>query len=915
MGRIAMDTADVTPREREVWLLVAGHLTNREIAERLYLSVRTVESHVASLIHKLQVSDRRAVARLATMPDTRPAAGATCWPVALSSFIGRAAECAALEAALATHRMVTATGPGGVGKTRLALQVVQRVAAGRRDGGRFVDLMHVSDPAMVVSAVAGATGVVAPLGGALTPALSEALAGSDAVLLLDNCEHVIDAVRDCVAQLLVASPTLAIVATSRAPLRAPFEHVFHVPGLSLRDGAGYDGGEDRGDAVALFVERAHDAGVDVAGDLHRVGALCAALDGMALAIELAAARCPAFGLDGLIAGLDHALGLLDAGGAKDRHRSMREAIAWSYRLLPRADRGVLDAISVFASGFEVDAACTVAEPGADRAGVAEALARLAEHSLLLVAPGTPTRYRALEAIRQFGAEQLAQSGRGDAVAACHQQWCATTLAALAQQPRDDAWCERIDRVADEVRAALARAAAGRRGPAAAGLAEQFAGQVLLRGRPHESQRCYEQAAQLAVGDEEQARLLRLAAGAAASRLVGNDAVRLLREAADHALAAGDRSAAAADLAWIAVFLAWAPGIMAVLPPQDACDAYLARSRSLAGGAPLAEAVVAAADALRLHDDDPHAAAAAARALDLAREAKEPLVQSVALDIRCAAHLARHEIALAIEATESRDAVLGEVALSATTAYHFNDFLLMASEVHLGAGQLGPAAQYADRLGKLACYREYPHPAIARRIKVDALAGDFDAAVGCGERFLVAWERAGRPISGTLNVSAYAMAMVHGLLGDETQRARWVDVTATLSPDPARLADCRTGWAPTFDALLALDRDRPQEALERLAADIDDDTVWRHWLAALWRPWYAALWAEAAVLAAHPDAAERLVRSAEATRDNRIATAIVERARDRMRGDLAAVRTHAGAFARLGCDYQRRRSEALAVRSA
>ncbi len=915
-----MDTADVTSREREVWSLVAAYLTNREIAERLFLSVRTVESHVSSLIRKLQVADRRALARHAAAgrgaQGQRPGAR---WLAPASSFIGRANERAALLAAIAAHRMVTVTGPGGVGKTRLALHAVEQFAATRRDGGCFVDLVHVSDPAMVVSALAAAAGVAEPLGGSLAQALAASLAHSDAVILLDNCEHLIDAVRGGVSHLLDACPQLVIAATSRIPLRAPFEWVFPVPGLSLGDARG-----DSADAVDLFVERARAAGAQAPLDRRRVGALCASLDGMALAIELAAARCPALGLDGLMAGLDRGLALLTLGGDGDgngdgcaggegRHRSLRSAIAWSYRLLSPPQRSLLDAISVFATWFDVDAALAVAEPGADRLDVADALARLADHSLLRVAAGEPTRYRALETIRQFGAEQLAAGGRSEAVHGRHRQWCAGMLAALAGQPRDEAWCERLDRAASDVRAALRRAVGQRCGPVHAPLAEQLAELLLLRGRPRESQRRYEQAAQLADTAAERARALRLAAGAAASGLVGSDTLRLLHAAAAQALAAGARCAAAVDLAWAVIFLRWAPGILAVLPSAGEGERWLEQAQAHAGGAAAPEAAIAVATALGLPDDDPRNPELIARAITLAREAATPLVESVALDQLCSSHLVRGELNEAIRETDRRGAVLGSVALGASTAYHFNDYLLMASEVHLAAGHLRSAAEYADRLGELACYRDYPHPALARRIKVDAMAGDFEAAVTRGDRFLAAWERAGRPISGTLNVTAYALAMVHGLLGDEAHRARWTDVTTALTFDPARLATCASGWAPTFDALLALDRDRPEAALARLSADIDDRTVWNRSVAGMWRPWYAALWAEAAVLCGQPDAPARLQRGAAAARENPIAAAVVARAADLLHGKRDALPAHARVFAGLGCDYQRRRTEALAGR--
>lgn len=899
MGTTTNRSAGITRREREVWSLVAAHLTNPEIADRLHLSVRTVESHVSALIQKLQVADRRALARHGAAVDVAPR-----WPVPLSSFVGREAECAALLEAVMAHRMVTATGPGGVGKTRLALRVVERFAATRRDGGRFVDLAHVGDPALVISAIAAAAGVIAPLGGSLADALGASLANSDAVLLLDNCEHVIDAVRDTVRHLLGRCPKLAIVATSRAPLRTPFEWVFPVPGLSV-DGAG-------GDAVELFVERACAAGVRSPLDPRRVGELCVSLDGLALAIELAAARCRALGLDGLVAGLDCGMRMLGAGaGADHRHHSLREAIVWSYRLLSPFEREALDAISVFASWFDVDAALAIVGGPAQRFDVAEALARLAEHSLLLVAPGTPTRYRALETIRQFGAEQLDLAGRLAAAADRHRRWCLGALEVLAAQDRTDAWCERLDRVAAEARSALAWAEARAAVQGAAALAERLAEQLLLRGRPHDSQHGYEQAAALARAAGDRARLLRLAAGAAAARLVGQDTLRLLDAAADVALAAGDPGAAAEDLAWTAIYLRYAPGIIAVVHDPGESEQRLERARSHAGGAAAPEAAIAVATAFGLPEDDTRTTALVARGHTLACEAARPLVESVAHDQRCSYHLRRGELVRAIEACDRRGAVLDRVALDASSAFQFNDHLLMASEMHLAAGQLREAAAYADRLGHLACYRDYPLPAIARRLKVDAMAGDFDAAVLRGEHFLDAWERAGRPVAATLNVSAYAMAMVHGLLGDEQRRARWVDVAAALMPGPLRSLLSTRGWAMAFDAQLDLHRGQPDKALARLAADLDDRSTWFNSLACMWRPWYAAFWAEAAVLAGQPDAPVRLQRAAAATRENEIAAAIVRRAADLLGGRREALPAHEQVFARLGCDYQRRRTQVLA----
>ena len=152
----------------------------------------------------------------------------------------------------------------------------------------------------------------------------------------------------------------------------------------------------------------------------------------------------------------------------------------------------------------------------------------------------------------------------------------------------------------------------------------------------------------------------------------------------------------------------------------------------------------------------------------ARDAGAPLVESVALDCLCARHLEHFDLANALDALRRRGEVLETLPLDASTGFQFNDFLLMASEVHLAAGNLALAAHYADTLAGLACYREQDHLAVARRIKVDAMSGHLEAATARGDRFLAAWERAGRPIARTLSITTYAMAMVHGLLGDESE---------------------------------------------------------------------------------------------------------------------------------------------------
>jgi predicted ATPase len=361
--------------------------------------------------------------------------------------------------------MVTATGPGGIGKTRLALDIAAEFAPDRRDGVWFVDLVHVPDPGMVAAAVAETLGVPEQRTTSVDLALVAWLADSDTLLVIDNCEHVLDGVRTCVERIIAGCPGVTVLATSRTRLLLPYERVYVVPGLSVIGGGG--------DAVDLFATRVAAAtGGAAPPDTVRVAALCRALDGMALAIELAAARFAALGLDGLESGLDQRLRFLTAGtrGA-DRHGSLREAIGWSYDLLSADDRALLRRVAVFASWFDVDAARTVAEAGSGRAEIADGLARLAEHSLLVVEHGEPTRYRALETIRQYGVERLDQAGELAQLRAEHERWCRQAITGLVRTEIadiDEAWCTRFDRVVDDIGAALAWSAGDerRRGQAA-----------------------------------------------------------------------------------------------------------------------------------------------------------------------------------------------------------------------------------------------------------------------------------------------------------------------------------------------------------------------------------------------------------------------------------------------------------------
>ncbi len=518
-------TADaLSPREREVLAALAGHATNAEIAERLFLSVRTVESHVASLLRKTGARDRRALADL----GGEPAASAPPVASTLTSFIGRAQERAALAAALGEHRLVTALGPGGVGKTRLAFSVAADLADQYPEGSWLVDLVPVMGPARIAPTIAERIGVQERQGRAPVDALEAWLSTRTTLLVLDNCEHLLDPVAELLERLLAACPGLTVLATSRTRLAVPFEWVFPVPGLS----AGPDG-----DAAALFSARALAAGTRLTdADRERVEAICTGLEGVALAIELAAARLPSLGLDGLEAGLGDRLALLTGGRRADaRHRSLRAAVDWSHELLAPEERAVLRRVSVFATPFPAGAAADVvtALPGVPRGAVPAALATLVDCSLL-DALRTPdgTRYRALETIRQYGAELLEAEGETTAVRSAHLRWCILHADQLPVEPQDDErWIREVDALADEARTALARELPDADRQGAFRLAERIARLVFARGAPAEAQRRFEQAAALAADPATRGRVLVAAAGAAEARQFGAPSIRLRGEAA------------------------------------------------------------------------------------------------------------------------------------------------------------------------------------------------------------------------------------------------------------------------------------------------------------------------------------------------------------------------------------------------
>ena len=354
------------------------------------------------------------------------AGGVRGFPAELTSFIGRAGPAREVAGLLGRHRLVTVTGPGGVGKTRLAGRVARAVAGRFADGVWLAELAPVGDAAQVPGVVAAALGVREQPGVPVAEAVARVLARQQLLLVLDNCEHLIGAAAELCAGLLAACDDVRVLATSREPLAVAGEARYRLGPLTLPGGddlAGAGGSE----AVALFADRARqaDAGFTLDGQAGlAVARLVARLDGMPLAIELAAARVEALGAVQLADRLDDRFGLLTAGDrlAPGRHRSLAAAVEWSYRLLGEEERRVFCQLSVFPGPFMLAAAEAVAGPGAG-----PVVAHLVDCSLVVPpreGPDGRWRYSMLETLRAYGAGLLAGSGEQDAAAAALARWAA-----------------------------------------------------------------------------------------------------------------------------------------------------------------------------------------------------------------------------------------------------------------------------------------------------------------------------------------------------------------------------------------------------------------------------------------------------------------------------------------------------------
>ncbi len=366
-------------------------------------------------------------------------------PAQLSNFVGRGAQMTEVEKLLADNRLVTLTGAGGAGKTRLGVEIAARIAAEFGEGVWYVDLAPITHPGVVAVAVAQALGLPDQPARSTVDTLLRFVRDRQMLVVLDNCEHQLDACAELVGALLGAAPGLTVLATSREPIGVAGEVCWRVPSLSLDH-----------EAIELFVDRGRRARPDFSmtdDDTTTVTEICRRLDGMPLAIELAAARVRALSPTEILEGLRDRFRLLTGGArtAVRRQQTLRASVDWSHTLLSEPERVLFRRLAVFLGGFDLDAAQSVAG-GADmqRFQVLDLITLLVDKSLVVAEnTGGRTRYRLLETVRQYTLEKLGESGEADAVRARHRDYY-TALGVKLDAPADRDYEQLIEQAETEI---------------------------------------------------------------------------------------------------------------------------------------------------------------------------------------------------------------------------------------------------------------------------------------------------------------------------------------------------------------------------------------------------------------------------------------------------------------------------------
>ena len=897
-----MDTmVDVVPttismREAEVLNALGDHLTNAQIAQKLHISVRTVESHVSSLLRKLGAADRRQLALRSGMPPVWPtpasdylltdAPQVVGLPATWTTFIGRAAELEELTQALSSNRLVTLVGPGGVGKTRLAVVAASHNVGLFVGGGAFVDLVPVSSE-FVLHAVAAALGVVERPQDPLEQVVHERLGAGRFLLVLDNSEHVLGAAADLVFSILAACPDVVVLATSRERLGIAGERVMPLSPLGLT--ALTEGG-DESEAARLFTDRAGQTDADPA----LVAEICRRVDGMPLAIELAAARSSSLGLDGLLAGLDDHLRMLSRSSPTgDRHGSLRTVIEWSHQLLDDSERAAFRRLGVFVGAFDLSAAAAIAGD-VDTAGASDLIGRLADKSLLVhVRQASGSRWQMLDTVHAYAHEQLEASDEADDVRGRHHSWATATARQLERSLDVTGWQERFDAVAGDLRSALRTPRSLSTDSDAFDLALSLGHLTYARRFLVEASHHFEAAVARAPDAASEVLALRTAANAAYAEMRGEAAFDLLQKAFVRASTAGDNRMAAIIQADAAALAGRCPALFATPLSRERILALIDQANDLAPTGDLeATTHIALASAWDGERGPTVPTDAKAReALARAAEFGDLTLISSALDaagaaashdghFKQASRYASERLRLLERLPRHDPRVGGEIA----------DIFHMASEAAVGAGELGAALGSARSSYDDDTNQGLPQFAATHLLPPLVLRGEFDEAIEQAMVMRQGWERAGRPPAGWMSPAFFAAALVHGLRGDEDEYARWMALGETI----ARITGSSCGTYFGCRAALhrgALEQVRELEAaLESCSAHYD--------------AYLEAVKVESDVIAGSDDAEEQLVTAQRLVEENDFVAAQLLRAAGRLHHDETALKDSLVGWEAIGARFER-----------
>ncbi len=634
-------------------------------------------------------------------------------PLQLTSFVGRAAQMTEVRSLLARNRLVTLTGAGGVGKTRLAVEVADRLAAEFADGVWYVDLAPITDPPVVPVVVARALGLPDQPGRSTMDTLLRFVRDRQMLVLLDNCEHLLDASAELVVALLGAAPGLTVLATSREPIGVSGEAMWRVPSLSLTD-----------EAIELFADRARHAqtGFAVTADNATVVAeICRRLDGIPLAIELAGARVRALSPAEILDSLHDRFRLLTGGArtAVRRQQTLRASVDWSHALLTQPERVLFRRLAVFLGGFDLQAAQEVAGGAeVERYQVLDQLTLLVDKSLVVADDtGGRTRYRLLETVRQYAQDKLGESGEADSVRARHRDHY-TTMAAALDAPAGRDYEQRIEQAnveIDNLRAAFGWSRENNDIELALALASSLQPLWQARGRGREGRTWFETA------------------------LPDLDAQHLEVAAAVHARALADK----------AVLDTWAGAAASTEQAQQA----LAIARELDDAALLARTLTACGFIAAQGNNAEVAGACFSEAIGQARAVEDRwrLSQILALQAQ-GAHTAGDPIAIYAASEEGRDLAdaIGDGFNSRVCRFYLGS-------VQLERGDLaGAAAQY----GELAAEADAAHDEISR---VVSLGGQSMALAYRGE-VAAARAVAEAALKGGAELGGRFAAIAHAALG-------------------------------------------------------------------------------------------------------------------------------------------------------